>query len=293
MEREKLELNSLPENVVIANLEEFSRLLQVFKEQGQDKIHVLADFDRTLTKVLVNGKKIQSIQAILRDGSYLTPDYAAKAHALFEKYHPIEIDPGIPYAEKKEKMKEWWQAHNQLMIESGLNKNDILRVARDPIIQMRSGAKEFLQTLAQQNIPVVIMSSAGLGILSISSILERDMCFFDNIQIISNEFEFDNNGLAIKVKEPIIHVLNKDETVIKDFPDIFERVKAKKNVILLGDNIEDIDMVIGFEYDNLLKIGFLNENIKENLDKYKENFDLIILNDGDMEFVNKLMKELL
>jgi len=62
---------------------------------------------------------------------------------------------------------------------------------------------------------------------------------------------------------------------------------------LLGDNLEDIGMVDGFEYDNLLKIGFLNENIEENLENYKKAFDIVILNDGSMEFVNNLLKEII
>ncbi len=62
---------------------------------------------------------------------------------------------------------------------------------------------------------------------------------------------------------------------------------------MLGDNLEDIGMVDGFEYDNLLKIGFLNENIEENLENYKKAFDIVILNDGSMEFVNNLLKEII
>jgi hypothetical protein len=31
----------------------------------------------------------------------------------------------------------------------------------------------------------------------------------------------------------MIHVFNKDETVVKEFPEIFTKIKNKKNVILL------------------------------------------------------------
>ena len=52
-------------------------------------------------------------------------------------------------------------------------------------------------------------------------------------------------------------------------------------------------MITGFDYDNLIKIGFLNDKIEENLEKYKENFDIILLNDTNFDYVNKLVKEII
>jgi 5'-nucleotidase len=49
----------------------------------------------------------------------------------------------------------------------------------------------------------------------------------------------------------------------------------------------------GLEHENIIKIGFLNENIKESLSEYKKNFDVIILDDGPMDFVNDLLKNIL
>ena len=116
--------------------------------------------------------------------------------------------------------------------------------------------------------------------------------FSENIHIISNEFEWDSDGRAVKVKEPIIYGMNKDETMIRDFP-AYDVVKNRKNVILLGDNPEDIGMIKGFDYDNLLKIGFLNDNVEKNLDLYKDRFDVVIANDGSMDFVSSILKEIL
>ena len=65
------------------------------KKQGIDSLHIVSDFDRTLTYASVGGEKIPSIISILRDGNYLSKEYAEKAHALFNKYHSIEIDNNI------------------------------------------------------------------------------------------------------------------------------------------------------------------------------------------------------
>jgi hypothetical protein len=55
---------------------------------------------------------------------------------------------------------------------------------------------------------------------------------YSNISLIGNDFVWDKNDVAIDFKKPIIHSMNKDETVLKDFP-IFEKIKDRKNVILL------------------------------------------------------------
>lgn len=285
-------IETVPNNVVIPDQEKFNQLIAKFKEQGQDKIHALADFDRTLTSAFVNGQKVPSVISILRDGRFLTSEYVEQAEALFKQYHPFEIDPELDLAEKKNKMNDWWRRHFDLLVKSGLSKKDIAEVVKDPKLQLRPGAVEFFDLLKQHDIPLVIMSSAGLGVESISLILQREKCLSDNIQIISNEFEYDDTGRAIKVKEPVIHMLNKDETVIQNYP-AFKEVKDRPNIILLGDNLDDVGMAKGFEYDNIIKIGFLNENPDKNLPHYKKVFDAVILNDGDMGFVNKLMKEIL
>ena len=159
-------------------------------------------------------------------------------------------------------------------------------------MEFRQNALELMDILKERGIPLVIMSSSGLGGDAIAMMLEKERKLYNNIYIISNSFKWDKKGNAVEVKKPIIHVINKDETMIKDFPEIYKKIKDRKNVILLGDNIEDLGMIIGFDYKNLLKIGFLNENIEENLEKYKKSFDVLILNDGSINYLNNLIKEL-
>ncbi|MBU1613431.1 hypothetical protein KKC87_03315, partial [Patescibacteria group bacterium] len=96
----------------------------------------------------------------------------------------------------------------------------------------------------------------------------------------------------IGIKEPVIHSLNKYEIVVKEYP-IFETIKNRKNVLLMGDGIDDVGMIEGFEYDNLLKIGFLNDGVEKNLDKFTANFDVVITRDSGMEYVDKLLQRIL
>jgi len=280
------------ENIIILNPKELEKLKKSISEAGPEKLHVLADFDRTLTTAFVDGKSVPSIMSILRDGNYLTPDYAEKAHALYTKYHPIEIDPKISLEEKKKAMLEWWTTHFDLLIKSGLNKKDLEKVIESGKIRFRGGALDFIEFLYAHNIPLVIMSSSGLGGDVIAMYLAKEGKLYDNIHIVSNSYEWDENGNAIGIKKPIIHVMNKDETAIQNYP-VFDVIKNRKNVILLGDSLGDIGMITGFDYDNLIKIGFLNENVEENLKEHKRNYDIIILNDYSMDYVNVLLREII
>ena len=277
-------------NIIIANPEELQRKINIFREQGINKIHVLADFDKTLTKEFVNGKKITSIVAILRNEGYLTPDYPERAKELHSKYYPIEIDTSIPIEEKKDMMLEWWKKHFELVIKSKLNKSDLANVINSENIALRKRAKDFFNLLNELEIPIIIISSSALG-ETISMFIEKENLLFDNIKIISNEFIWDDEGYAIEIKEPIIHIFNKDETIISKFP-FFDQIKDKKNVILLGDSLGDLGMIEGFDYDNIIKIRFLNENIEQSLEIYKKSFDVVILNDGDFSYINQLMEQI-
>lgn len=273
-------------SIIIPNTDEFEKKKKIFAESGADKIHIVSDFDRTLTKCFAGDKKINSLMAQFRDKKYISEDYAKKAHELFEKYHPIEINPNISFEEKKKQMADWWKEHFELLVKSGLNERILDDFVENTEIYFREGVLEFLDILKNKNIPLIIISSSGLGTL-IPKFLEKESKLYENIFAVSNVFEFDEKGNFVKVKEPIIHSLNKEESSLPDY--VFEKIKDRKNVILLGDNLEDVQMISGFEYENLIKIGFLDENIEENLDVYKKTFDVIITEDGDFEFVNNLI----
>jgi 5'-nucleotidase len=102
----------------------------------------------------------------------------------------------------------------------------------------------------------------------------------------------DENGKAVAVREPIIHSFNKGETVVHALP-IYNEIKARKNIILLGDSSGDVHMADGFDYENIIRIWFLNHDSPENRKLFQEKFDVIILNDGPMDEVNKILQNIL
>ena len=78
-------------------------------------------------------------------------------------------------------------------------------------------------------------------------------------------------------------------------------VGNRKNIILLGDIVDDVKMVDNIDYDNLLSIGFLNDyseqhdnfDFHEPLEKYFEVYDLVIANDGNFTKINAIIKAIL
>jgi 5'-nucleotidase len=277
--------------ILISNQKEFQIKKDKFISEGSENLHILSDFDRTLTKAFLNGEAMPAIISVLRNENYLSEEYSEKAKALANYYHPIELDPNISFSEKKEKMSEWWNKHFDLLIKSGLNKKNLDRVINEGKVEFREEAEEFLDLLNEEQIPLVIISSSGIGDL-IPMYLKKHGKMHNNIHIIANLYKWDKQGKAIGIQSSIIHVFNKDETILRKFS-FYDKIKERKNILLLGDSLGDVGMLSGAEYDCVIKIGFLNEKIKENLEQYKKAFDVIITDDGDFSFVNKLLAEII
>ena len=280
-------------NIVIPNQDKLEKLKEAIAEGGVENLHVVSDFDNTLTAAFVNGERVPSLISVLRNGNYLTADYAKKAQALFDRYHPIEIDSSFPLKEKKKVMYKWWTTHFKLLIKSGLNRKDIEDVVKSGGNQLREGIPEFISTLNKNEMPLIILSASGLGKDAIKIFLEEENALLNNVHIISNSYEWDSKGNAITAKEPIIHSMNKDLAVIRDFP-VFEKIKNRENILLLGDNLGDAKVADNIEFDNLIKIGFLNDNVGGRLEEYKKSYDVILLGDPSMDyiiqFINGLIK---
>ncbi|MEK6913275.1 MAG: hypothetical protein AABW47_01230, partial [Nanoarchaeota archaeon] len=202
----------------------------------------------------------------------------------------IEIDPKISLDKKKKEMDDWWMKHFNLIAEFNLTKTLIQQVVREKPLRFRKGALEFLNLLNSKNIPIIFMSAAPGDMLI--EYLTQNKLLLSNIYVISNLYEWDKTGKAIKIKEPIVTSVNKDETLIHKFP-VYHKIKSRKNVLLFGDGLEDVGMAEGFDYKTLIKIAFLNENVEESLPAFKKNYDVILLGDQDMSYVNKLIKEIL
>lgn len=278
-------------DILISNPQLFNEKLKNIITWWPEHFHVIADFDRTLTKAFAEGKPTVSLITRLQNWFY-PPEYAEKSNAIFDKYHPIEIDSTIPLDEKKKAMEKRWDEQFALMLDYGLTRKIIEDAIASEETNFRLWCGDFFDLLYANAIPLLILSASGLGYDSIYYCLQHEHKLYDNIDIISNDFVWDESWKAIGVREPIIHSFNKDETIVKNFP-IYDEIKDRKNILLLGDGLWDAEMANGFDYENIIKIWFLNNDTPENREKFQKTFDVVILGDGAMEEVNAILKKIL
>ena len=85
--------------------------------------------------------------------------------------------------------------------------------------------------------------------------------------------------------------MNKAEVSLQKFPEVIRLVKERDNILLLGNSPDDATMAEGSGYVNLLKIGFLNNQVQENLPAYRNLYDVVITNDGSLNYINSLLAE--
>lgn len=95
--------------------------------------------------------------------------------------------------------------------------------------------------------------------------------------------EFDENGKVKKFdNSKIVHSLNK---TMKE-----NKIKDKPYKILIGDLIEDQNMVEQSKWDTTLKIGILEFEEEANLKKYQEAFDIVLTKDDTtFDFIDEIV----
>jgi len=73
-------------------------------------------------------------------------------------------------------MHEWWSKHFELLIKCKLNKKDMEKVVNSKKIKFRDGVLKFLDMPHEHNIPLIIMSSSGLGGDAQCTLRKREDC---------------------------------------------------------------------------------------------------------------------
>ena len=252
-----------------------------------EKLQVISDFDKTLTYWTK-----ESIIAVLYNNKYISEEYSKKAKELEVFYKAKEDDNSIPIDEKKRLMKEWWIKHEQLLIESKLSLSHIENVVKSWIIKLRDWCHDLLNKLNWLWIPVIVLSASWIWTDSISIYLKEHLDKNQKIYIISNWYKWNEEWLAVDWLEPIVTSANKDETVITEeiLPEIYNEIKDRKNVIIIWDKIEDLNMSDWLWSDVTLKIGFLNSWNEEKIDFYKKHFDIIINWNQWMQEIEKIIE---
>ncbi|MBD3209030.1 hypothetical protein GF367_01255 [Candidatus Woesearchaeota archaeon] len=273
--------------VVISDEKVFQEKIAGLRRAGSDQLHVITDFDLTLTKSEYQGRKLPSLFALIREGTYLTPDYPRKAFALYDEYRPVETDETISLEEKMRRMHEWWSRHLDIMIKSGMSRQVVYRIVHDHDGLFKDGAAAFFDRLHQRKVPLLIFSS-GLGDL-IKGFLAKAGLLYDNVDVIANFYSFNEQGQVTGYQSKIVHSYNKSEVQLVATRH-HEMMRQRQNVLLLGDSLGDPGMVEGVAHAIVLKIGYLHD--ERNLDAYKRLYDVVLVNDESLAYVNDVLDTL-
>lgn len=238
--------------------------------------YVITDFDRTLTR-----KDSEPSMGIVP--KYLGGECLKERTKIFEHYRPLELDYTIEEKEKQKIMKEW--ANKSFTLLSKYLAEDIIdKALENANIHLRFGAKDFLIKMNNMNIPVIIMSS-GVGNI-LKAFLKKEGCLFDNIEIVSNFFEFENEKAHIDLNN-IMATLNKEYKKIPK--NVRNKLKQKENALLFGDLIEDIKMANEEKLSNTVTFGFLDANVEDNLEEFNKKFDVVLTDDNNFNDIIKIL----
>jgi len=150
----------------------------------------------------------------------------------------------------------------------------------------RDGTKEFLINMYNRNIPVIIIS-AGIGNF-IEKFLKDNDCYFNNIYLISNFLKFEE-GKLVGFIDSVIHSFNKNLVNIPN--NVKQIIENRNNILLLGDSLSDISMANGIDKKNIFSIGFLEDNIVNNLKHFQETFDIVATENSSLNDIKiKILK---
>uniref|UniRef100_A0AAV2L1U5 5'-nucleotidase n=1 Tax=Knipowitschia caucasica TaxID=637954 RepID=A0AAV2L1U5_KNICA len=270
---------------------------------GASKLQIITDFDMTLSKFQVNGKRCPTCHNIIDYSQLVTDECRQKLVQLKNQYYPIEIDPQLSMEDKFPFMVEWYFKSHSLLVEQRIQKDKLPQAVRDSDAALRDGYEQFFSRLHQHNVPVFIFS-AGLGDV-LEEILRQAGVYLPNVKVLSNFMDFDDNvGVADvksqlvfvqrgdpRFKGDLIHVYNKHDGALRN-SESFQQLK--ENVLLMGDSLGDLNMADGVaNVDHILKIGFLNDKVEERLDKYLEHYDIVLVRDETLEVPNSILQKVL
>ena len=249
------------------------------KNFTKNNFEVVTDFDRTIT-----GSNSLTTWGILNDTDILHKEYTFERNSLYNYYRPIELDIEIDEAVKMGAMEDWYNKHLDLLKKYSLSRDNIIDLfSNKEVMEFRNGFVDFYNYLDSLNVRFNIISS-GIGDF-VLKFLEINNCSFVNLTVTSNFLNFDRHGHVIGFRDSLIHNLNKHN---------FSLEKTNKDyVLLLGDQLSDVMMVEGFDRDKILAVAYVPEDNMNELESFKDVFDIVFTNDEGFDILLKDLKSVL
>lgn len=248
-------------------------LKEKFDKIKDNNFYVLSDYDQTLT----SGVSSWELPAHIKNAPEGLKEDCKAIGIKFLEWLKEYGKTGDP--ELRKKITGWWDEEMSLFVKYKVKLDDIEdAILNDGLVCLRKDTKGFLESLNKRNVPVVVLSAGFVDV--IEATLMRENCNFNNIEVFANKLRVDDDNHLLGVKGEMIHWLNKSESNLDEH--ILEKIKDRQNVILLGDQKSDIDMLPEEKREGAIKIGFKSERVIIPTEKYLDNFDIAC--DSDTSF---------
>lgn len=253
------------QTVLIRNKVSFQHKLRKFVRDGPSKLNVVSDFDYTMTRFnMPSGQRGFSCHRVIEECGLLGSDYEVKAMALQQKYYPIEIDPLVSHDEKVSHMLAWVTAAHALLLNSDLTrralKQAVIKACKDQKVKLRSGVDIFMNSLLENEVPMLVFSAGIADILEqiILSEMNREE-IHSNVYVVSNRMLFGPKPKQSAVEAAVAldtqECSNENENIVVNITGIDER-EAVDNSSIVDDVHNAVDPnVMGEVIDDYL-VGF-------------------------------------
>ena len=268
---------------------------------------IVSDFDFTLTKRFEINKKTNKREQLLSgfwfyDICPLLPSSFLKAvKDIKDKYTKFEDDLSLPLKTRSDMTEKLFTEVLDLLIGlKSIKKKKFLEETIEETMKLkpfyyRNGVNKYLDILRENNIPEIFISGGITEAITTTLKMLNEKVNLDNIKVISNEFIYDENEIAIDYVKPIVFTFNKSEMVDKKIKSFFSLEELKeKDILFTGDHINDIDAIKDIECRNKLSIAFDNNGTDKNMNEgYLKKYDAVVCNDGDFNFVVDTLKKII
>lgn len=277
-----------PEKLLIRDLKVLKSRMRKIKRDGLKHFSVVSDFDQTLTKSYHEGKKVVGTLGMFKD--ILVKDEGKPTFTRMKKATEIEAEEVAIEREKELNSKEWLANKIVAQAEGKFDAELLGKILEEAYLVPRPSFDTFLQLCNKYQIPFYLIS-AGISNV-IGSILSKFMDFenYPDFHLYSNEINFDENGFLSSFKDPYLHFSDKGEIFSKNR-------QYNKNVLLIGDHLQDVNLARNMQPKSLLKIGYLNYKLfyryEKTLDAYNKKYDIVIVNDGGLTAPEKIVRYIL
>ena len=257
--------------------------LKQFQADGPDRLLVVSDWDRTLTRSTGEDGSDQSTCSVIANSGHLGQAFNRRYRELFDRYRKIERAIDLPERVKSPHFLKWWSRQFDLLLDYRFSTQTIHRIVSENRPHLRDGARLFFETLHDRRIPLIILS-AGIREI-IEARLAADGLPTANVVIIANTLVFDPNGIAVAYKTPLIHSLNKhtlNEAIVPEFA-------GRHNLLLLGDTLEDVKMASGISHSRLLSFAFPADC--DHVEQYRSVYDVVLAPGASLEPVTAVLRD--